>query len=96
MRQRYLVTYDICDPRRLRRVFKALKGFGTHLQLSVFSCDLTEMTLVLMKASVNEAIDASVDAVLIVDVGPADGRGSTSFECLGKATRPPDKGPRII
>lgn len=96
MRQRYLVTYDICDPRRLRKVFKSLKGFGTHLQLSVFSCDLTEMTLVQMKAAVNEAIDASVDAVLIVDVGPSDGRGSTSFECIGKATRPPDKEPKII
>lgn len=96
MRQRYLVTYDVCDPKRLRRVFKVLKGFGVHLQLSVFSCDLTEMNLVRMRALVTAEIDASEDAVLIVDVGPADGRGSASFECLGRASRPPVKGPRII
>jgi CRISPR-associated protein Cas2 len=96
VRQRYLVTYDVADPKRLRRVFKVLKGYGTHLQLSVFSCDLTEMTLVMMRAALAEVIDHSEDAVLLVDIGPSDGRGSTSFECIGKATRPPDKGPRII
>lgn len=96
MRQRYLVTYDVCDPKRLRRVFKVLKGFGTHLQLSVFSCDLTQMNLVRMRALVNAEIDSSEDAVLIVDVGPSDGRGSDSFECLGRASRPPEKGPRIV
>lgn len=96
MRKRYLVTYDIGDAKRLRRVFKALKGFGVHLQLSVFACDLNEMNFVRMKARVNAEIDSSEDAVLIVDVGPADGRGATSFECLGRATRPPDREPRIF
>lgn len=96
MRQRYLVTYDVCDARRLRQVFKVMKGFGVHLQLSVFSCDLTEMTLVKMRALLRQAIDASEDSVLIIDIGPSDGRGSTSFECLGCASRPQEKGPRII
>ncbi len=63
MRQRFVVTYDISDPRRLRQVFKTLKGFGTHLQLSVFSCDLTELTLVKLKASLREIIDDKADAV---------------------------------
>jgi CRISPR-associated protein Cas2 len=96
MRQRYLVTYDVCDPKRLRQVFKVLKGYGTHLQLSVFSCDLTEMTQVMMRAAISQAIDHEEDSVLIIDIGPSDGRGSTSFECIGKATKPPMKGPRIV
>ncbi|MEW5740757.1 MAG: CRISPR-associated endonuclease Cas2 [Myxococcota bacterium] len=96
MRQRFLVTYDIRDPRRLRRVFKVLKGFGSHLQLSVFSCDLTELSLVLLKTELLKEIHGTEDAVLIIDVGPSDGRGSTAFECLGRVTRPPDKGPKII
>lgn len=96
MRQRYLVTYDICDPRRLRRVFKVMKGFGTHLQLSVFSCDLTELSLVLLKTELVKEIHATEDAVLIIDVGPSDGRGGTAFECLGRGTKPPEKGPKII
>jgi CRISPR-associated protein Cas2 len=96
MRTRFLVTYDVADPKRLRQVFKVMKGFGTWLQLSVFSCDLTEMTLVMMKAALSEVIHHSEDAVLIVDVGPSDGRGMSSFECLGRATRPPEKGPKIV
>jgi CRISPR-associated protein Cas2 len=96
MRQRYLVTYDVCDPKRLRQVFRVLKGYGTHLQLSVFSCDLTEMTQVMMRAAISQAIDHEEDSVLIIDIGPSDGRGSTSFESIGKATKPPMKGPRIV
>lgn len=96
MRQRYVVTYDIADPRRLRRVFKLLKGFGTHLQLSVFACDLTELTLVQLKASLSSAIHATDDAVLFIDIGPSEGRGMESFECIGRATAPPPRGPRIV
>jgi CRISPR/Cas system-associated endoribonuclease Cas2 len=36
----YIVTYDIADDRRWRRVFKLMKGYG-HWQLSVFQCRLT-------------------------------------------------------
>lgn len=96
MRNRYLVTYDVSDPKRLRQVFKVMKGFGTHLQLSVFSCDLTEMTIVMLKTELKKVMHNDEDAVLIVDIGPSDGRGMTSFECLGRATRPPEKGPKIV
>jgi len=96
VRQRFLVTYDVSDPKRLRRVFRVMKGFGTHLQLSVFSCDLTEMTQVLMRAALAQEINHAEDSVLIIDIGPSDGRGSTSFECLGRATKPPQKEAKII
>lgn len=33
---RYLVTYDIADPRRLSRVFRFLKKQGVPVQYSVF------------------------------------------------------------
>ena len=84
MRQRYIVTYDIADPRRLRKVFKLMKGYGEHLQLSVFRCDLTKMTLAMMKAELNEIIHAQKDQVLIIDVGPTEGRGEEVFESLGR------------
>ena len=31
----YIITYDISDDRRWRRVFKLMKGYGRWLQLSV-------------------------------------------------------------
>jgi CRISPR-associated protein Cas2 len=84
MRQRYIVTYDVGDPARLRKVFKLLKGYGEHLQLSVFRCDLSAVSLARMKAELTEVIHALEDQVLIVDVGPTEGRGEEVFESLGK------------
>ncbi|MCY4239233.1 MAG: CRISPR-associated endonuclease Cas2 [Rhodospirillaceae bacterium] len=37
----YIVTYDISDTRRWRRVFKTMHGFGEWLQFSVFQCRLS-------------------------------------------------------
>jgi CRISPR-associated protein Cas2 len=39
-RRRYIVAYDIADPKRLRATHKALTGVGDPLQESVFLCDL--------------------------------------------------------
>jgi CRISPR-associated protein Cas2 len=84
MRKRYIVTYDVCHPKRLRQVFKVMKGFGEHLQFSVFRCDLSEMGLAAMKARLLGVIAATEDQVLIVDVGPSEGRGEEVFESLGR------------
>lgn len=74
MRRLVIVTYDICDPKRLRRVFKAMKGFGQHLQLSVFRCDLTEMERFEMIGKLQSLIHHTEDQVLLIDLGPSDGR----------------------
>lgn len=46
MRSSYLVCYDVADDKRLRRVFKLMRGFGDHLQFSVFECQFTASDLV--------------------------------------------------
>jgi len=37
----YVVAYDISDPRRWRRVFRLMHGYGQWLQLSLFQCRLS-------------------------------------------------------
>jgi hypothetical protein len=37
--------HGISDEKRLRKVFKAMRGYGDHLQYSVFECQLTPMAL---------------------------------------------------
>lgn len=32
MRNTFLVTYDICEDKRLAKVHKIMRGFGDHLQ----------------------------------------------------------------
>jgi hypothetical protein len=34
MRTSYLVCYDICDDKRLRKVFQTMRNYGDHLQYS--------------------------------------------------------------
>ena len=46
MRNTFLVTYDISNDLRLRRVHKTMLGYGDHLQYSVFECQFTPTDLV--------------------------------------------------
>ena len=50
-RIRYLVSYDICEPKRLRKVSRAMEGFGVRLQYSVFECPLDDMKMAMLKAA---------------------------------------------
>jgi CRISPR-associated protein Cas2 len=84
MRQTFVVTYDICDPKRLRKVYKLMLGWGEHLQLSVFQCELNHRELVELRAALARLIHHLEDQVLFVDVGPVEGRGSDSIQALGK------------
>ncbi len=96
MRRCYLVAYDIADPKRLRRVFKTMKGYGAHVQLSVFQCDLPEMDLIRMKAALTEIIHHKEDQVLIIDLGPTESHPIKKFEALGMAVELEERRPRVI
>ena len=96
MRQRYIVTYDISDPKRLRQVFKTMKGFGRHLQFSVFSCDLAAVALVRLKIALNEVIDSLHDQVLIIDIGPSEGRAAEAIESLGRRAYLAAPPPKVV
>ncbi len=91
MRQTYIVSYDISDPKRLRKVFKLMKGYGEHVQLSVFRCELTHRALVELRARLADLINNDEDQVLFVDVGPEDGRGGTSISAIGRTYRHPER-----
>lgn len=85
MRSSYLVCYDVCDDKRLRRVFQILRGFGDHLQYSVFECQLTRSDLIRLRAELANVIHHKEDQVLFVDLGPTEGRGDRVITALGKA-----------
>lgn len=91
MRQTYIVSYDVCDDKRLRRVFKTLRGWGDHLQLSVFRCELDHRELVELRTALSDIIHHGEDQVLFVNVGPVSGRGSTSIAAIGKAYVAPER-----
>jgi len=84
MRKSYLVCYDISDEKRLRKVFKIMRGYGDHLQFSVFECQLNATDLVRLRAELGTVIHYENDQVLFVDLGPAETRGERVISALGK------------
>jgi CRISPR-associated protein Cas2 len=96
MRQTYIVTYDVCDPKRLRKVFKTVQGYGDHLQLSVFRCELSYREFVELQAKLSGIIHHGEDQVLFVDVGPIEGRGDGSITALGLAYEPPVRRATVV
>ena len=90
MRQTYLVCYDISNDLRRARVLKTMKGYGDHLQYSVFECQFTPTDLVRCRHALGKVIHHKDDQVLFVDLGPAEGRGDRVITALGRAYAPID------
>ena len=96
MRQAYLVTYDICEPKRLRQVFMIMKGYGDHVQLSVFRCELSARERAELRAQLLDVVDMQADQVLFVDLGPADGRARACIESVGRAYVHPERAAVVV
>lgn len=89
VRNRYIVAYDVSDEKRLRKVFKTMRGYGDPIQYSVFRCDLSDKEKVLMFEALGKVINHKEDQVLVIDIGPPDARGSECVEILGRPSPAP-------
>jgi len=94
-RTRYLLAYDVRNPKRLRRVHSVAKDFGDALQYSVFLCDLTEIELFRLKEALLGVINARADSVCLCDLGPATNSAPRRMEFLGVRKPLPEHGPTI-
>ncbi len=84
MRFRYLVTYDICDPKRLSRVFKMLRGYGDHVQYSLFLCDLSKKDQIILKGKLDKLVHHEEDQILFLNLGNVDRNWKMICEALGR------------
>lgn len=95
----YLVCYDICGEkaeRRLRRVYKVMRGYGEHVQYSVFRCTLTERQLAELEGKLEREIDHHQDQILIVPLGLADRADAWEGYTLGVPMDAPERVVRIV
>lgn len=77
----YLVTYDICDAKRLRKVARACEDFGLRKQYSVFFCRVSPTNLVKLRSRLYDLIDLERDQVLFI---PLCRRCADLIEALGR------------
>lgn len=79
----FIVTYDIADQKRWRRVFKVMHGYGEWIQLSVFQCRLSQRRRTELETRLRELVKNGEDHVLLINVGPAD-KIELAMESIGK------------
>ena len=83
MKNLYLVCYDIMDGKRLGSIYKLMKGFGEHVQYSVFKCRLAPKERVMLKIALLEVINQREDKVMIINLGTANETSEERIEMLG-------------
>jgi CRISPR-associated protein Cas2 len=84
MKHTYIVSYDVSDAKRLRLVFKLMKGWGLHVQYSVFQCDLNPTNVTELQSALEDIIEPSLDQFLFINLGPTEGRARDAIASLGR------------
>lgn len=91
----YVMTYDIADQKRWRRVFRLMEGYGEWLQLSVFQCRLSTRRHAELIALLDGILHHQDDHLLSLDLGQAE-RVTPRVISLGKAFEPVSREPIIV
>jgi CRISPR-associated protein Cas2 len=90
-RKLWLVCYDVCDPARLRRVYRTMRGYGDHLQFSVFRCLLSDTQRKQLEQELLENLAVESDQVLFVPMGRPEGPGERGMYTLGTPLAHPER-----
>ncbi|RMD84620.1 MAG: CRISPR-associated endonuclease Cas2 [Lentisphaerae bacterium] len=81
----YLVAYDICDPKRLKKVAKVCEDFGIRVEKSVFECDLAPNDFNELWRRLHSVIDEDEDAVVAYRICQSC---AATVESMGQIERP--------
>ena len=96
MRRCYLVCYDIRDPKRWRKVYNTVQGFGEWWQYSIFFCVLKEIDRVRLQAKLEEHLNLKEDQCLIIDLGNDETRARDAATVLGMSLPRGESGVVVI
>lgn len=95
-RHRFVVCYDVREPKRLRKTHETMLGYGDPLQYSVFVCDLSQAERLLMEEALSRVVKLPEDWVHIIDLGPARGLALKRIRSLGSRPLPAPKRYQVV
>jgi len=78
----WIITYDIANPKRYRKIYALLRSYGKAVQYSVFECWLSDSQLHRLQHSLKEEIEAEKDRIHLY---PLCGQCQPRTLLLGKA-----------
>ncbi len=96
MRHLFVVSYDISNRARWGKIYRTMKGFGEHLQLSVFQCDLTPTQKIRMVAALSDIINHEEDQVVFIDLGATEGREVKEIHAIGRPMEVVGREPMVV
>src|SRR5438876_11974914 len=76
-KQWYVICYDITEPKRWRKVYKLLNGYGRRLQYSIFRCRLTTRSQEKLRWELDKLMPAE-DRLLILSMCEASEQRATA------------------
>jgi len=82
---KYLVCYDICDSKRLRRVHRLIRVWGVPIQFSIFEIEVNSDQFEQLMAELTDLINQEEDKVMFYRLSPEQDR-----ICLGVAVQTED------
>jgi len=82
---KYLICYDICDPKRLRRVHRTIRDWGVPIQFSIFEAELNTLQLKQLIQQLTEIIESNEDKVMFYRLPP-----NQTPICLGVSVQTDD------
>lgn len=85
MQQLYLIAYDVGDPRRGKRILRAIRAHAIDGQKSLYECRLAGANFTPMLDGFRDVLDAGKDRLLLMQLDPR-----AAIHTLGKATPPSD------
>lgn len=85
-RKLFLVAYDVRHPKRLRRALEVLKDYASGGQKSAFECYLTSPERKELLNRVEQIIDTTEDALLVIRLA-----GRDAVSTLGIGVKPADE-----
>lgn len=77
-RRWHLVSYDVSDPRRLRRTAKVLEGYGQRIQFSVFRCRMSDRQRERLRWELGRVM-ADEDSLVVIPLCPSCGLRATQM-----------------
>src|SRR5437867_1869580 len=83
-----VISYDVVEDKRRTKVLKLLKGYGTHVQYSVFECELTPPQFLVVKRDLGALIDQHTDSVRFYQLDTAGVR-RIKVEGIGRVSVDP-------
>lgn len=78
MRYHVLISYDISDPKRLRRVHRLVRGYGDPVQYSVYMGQLSAKDEAVMREKLRDIIHHKEDQIVLVRLGEVGGESKAS------------------